>query len=43
MAACASHPIAQSVGAVGAAGAPGFNLDEGCARAGLEKVRDRLK
>jgi uncharacterized protein GlcG (DUF336 family) len=33
----------ETVGAVGAGGAPGFNLDEGCARAGLEKVRDRLK
>jgi uncharacterized protein GlcG (DUF336 family) len=31
------------VGAVGAAGAPGGNLDEACARAGLEKVRDQLK
>jgi uncharacterized protein GlcG (DUF336 family) len=33
----------ETVGAVGAAGAPGFNLDEGCAQAGIEKVRDRLK
>ncbi len=31
------------VGAIGAAGAPGANLDEACARAGLEKVRDQLK
>jgi uncharacterized protein GlcG (DUF336 family) len=31
------------VGAIGAAGAPGANLDEACARAGLEKIRDRLK
>jgi uncharacterized protein GlcG (DUF336 family) len=31
------------VGAIGAAGAPGADLDEGCARAGLEKIRDRLK
>jgi uncharacterized protein GlcG (DUF336 family) len=31
------------VGAVGAAGAPGSDLDEGCARAGLDKVKDRLK
>ena len=33
----------ETVGAVGAAGAPGFNLDEGCAQAGIAKVRDRLK
>jgi len=31
------------VGAVGAGGAPGADLDEGCARAGLDKVKDRLK
>ncbi len=31
------------VGAVGAAGAPGGNLDEGCARAGLDKVHDQLR
>jgi len=31
------------VGAIGAAGAPGADLDDGCARAGLEKIRDRLK
>ena len=31
------------VGAIGAAGAPGANLDEACARAGLEKIQDRLK
>jgi uncharacterized protein GlcG (DUF336 family) len=31
------------VGAIGAAGAPGGDLDENCARAGLEKIRDRLK
>ncbi|MDH7799323.1 MULTISPECIES: heme-binding protein [unclassified Beijerinckia] len=31
------------IGAVGAGGAPGFNLDEGCAKAGIDKVRDRLK
>jgi uncharacterized protein GlcG (DUF336 family) len=31
------------VGAIGAAGAPGANLDEGCARAGLDKIRDQLK
>jgi uncharacterized protein GlcG (DUF336 family) len=31
------------VGAIGASGAPGANLDEACARAGLDKIRDRLK
>jgi uncharacterized protein GlcG (DUF336 family) len=31
------------VGAIGAAGAPGGNLDEACARAGLDKIRDQLK
>jgi len=31
------------VGAIGAAGAPGTKLDDGCARAGLEKIRDRLE
>jgi uncharacterized protein GlcG (DUF336 family) len=28
---------------IGAAGAPGAKLDDGCARAGLEKIRDRLE
>lgn len=31
------------VGAIGAAGAPGGDLDENCARAGLAKIRDRIK
>ena len=31
------------VGAIGAAGAPGAKLDDNCARAGLDKIRDRLK
>lgn len=31
------------VGAIGAAGAPGANFDDGCARAGLDKIRDQLK
>jgi uncharacterized protein GlcG (DUF336 family) len=31
------------VGAIGAAGAPGAALDEACARAGLDKIKDRLK
>jgi uncharacterized protein GlcG (DUF336 family) len=30
------------VGAIGASGAPGANLDENSARAGLAKIRDRL-
>ena len=30
------------IGAVGAAGAPGGNLDEACARAGVDKTRDQL-
>jgi uncharacterized protein GlcG (DUF336 family) len=31
------------VGAIGAAGAPGRGLDEACARAGLDKIKDQLK
>ncbi len=31
------------VDAIGAAGAPGANLDDGCARAGLEKIQAQLK
>jgi uncharacterized protein GlcG (DUF336 family) len=31
------------IGAIGAAGAPGGDLDDACARAGLDKIRDRLK
>jgi uncharacterized protein GlcG (DUF336 family) len=31
------------VGAIGAAGAPGANLDEVCAKAGLDKIQDRLQ
>jgi uncharacterized protein GlcG (DUF336 family) len=31
------------IGAIGAAGAPGAKLDDGCAKAGLEKIRDRLR
>ena len=33
----------ETVGAIGVAGAPGGNLDEACARAGLDKIKDRLK
>jgi len=32
----------ETIGAIGAAGAPGAKLDDACARAGLEKIRDRL-
>ena len=32
----------ETIGAIGAAGAPGAKLDDGCARARLEKIRDRL-
>jgi uncharacterized protein GlcG (DUF336 family) len=31
------------IGAIGAAGAPGGNLDAACAQAGLDKIADRLK
>jgi uncharacterized protein GlcG (DUF336 family) len=31
------------IGAVGASGAPGAKLDDACARAGIDKIRDRLK
>jgi uncharacterized protein GlcG (DUF336 family) len=31
------------IGAMGAAGAPGGDLDEACARAGVDKIRDQLK
>jgi uncharacterized protein GlcG (DUF336 family) len=31
------------IGAIGASGAPGADLDDGCARMGLDKIRDRLK
>ena len=33
----------ETIGAIGAAGAPGPNLDDNCARAGLTKIQDRLK
>lgn len=33
----------ETVGAIGVAGSPGGNLDEACARAGLDKIKDRLK
>lgn len=31
------------IGGIGAAGAPGAKLDDGCAHAGLDKIQDRLK
>lgn len=31
------------IGAIGAAGAPGANLDDACARAGIDAVRDQLR
>jgi len=31
------------IGAIGAAGAPGGDLDDACARAGLDKIKDQLK
>ncbi len=30
------------IGAIGVGGAPGGNLDEACANAGIEKIKDRL-
>jgi uncharacterized protein GlcG (DUF336 family) len=32
----------ETIGAIGASGAPGAKLDDNCAHAGLEKIRDRL-
>jgi uncharacterized protein GlcG (DUF336 family) len=33
----------ETVGAIGASGAPGGPLDEACARAGIDAIRDRIK
>ena len=33
----------EAIAAIGVGGAPGGNLDEGCAKAGLDKISDRLK
>jgi uncharacterized protein GlcG (DUF336 family) len=33
----------ETIGAIGASGAPGAKFDDNCARAGLDKIRDRLK
>jgi uncharacterized protein GlcG (DUF336 family) len=34
---------AEAIGAIGVGGAPGGDLDEGCAKAGLDKISGRLK
>jgi uncharacterized protein GlcG (DUF336 family) len=31
------------IGSIGAAGAPGAKLDDSCAHAGLDKIREQLK
>ena len=33
----------EPIGAVGASGAPGGKLDDACARAGIDKIKDRLQ
>jgi uncharacterized protein GlcG (DUF336 family) len=33
----------ETIGSIGAAGAPSAKLDDNCAKAGLAKIRDRLK
>jgi uncharacterized protein GlcG (DUF336 family) len=33
----------ETIGAIGASGAPLGKLDDGCARAGLDKIKDRLQ
>ena len=33
----------ETIGAIGAAGAPGGQLDDACARAGIDKIKDRLQ
>lgn len=33
----------EAIAAIGVGGAPGGNLDEGCAKAGLDAISDRLK
>jgi uncharacterized protein GlcG (DUF336 family) len=33
----------ETIGAIGAGGAPGAKLDDACARAGLDKIKDRLQ
>ena len=33
----------ETIGAIGASGAPGGKLDNACARAGIDKIKDRLE
>jgi uncharacterized protein GlcG (DUF336 family) len=33
----------ETIGAIGGSGAPGGKLDDACARAGLDKIKDRLQ
>jgi uncharacterized protein GlcG (DUF336 family) len=33
----------ETIGAIGAGGAPGAKLDDACARAGLDKIKHRLQ
>jgi uncharacterized protein GlcG (DUF336 family) len=33
----------EAIAAIGVGGAPGGDLDEACAKAGLDKISDRLK
>jgi uncharacterized protein GlcG (DUF336 family) len=33
----------EAIGAIGAAGAPGAQLDDACAHAGIDKIRDQIK
>jgi uncharacterized protein GlcG (DUF336 family) len=33
----------ETIGAIGASGAPGSKLDDACVRAGLDKIKDRLQ
>jgi uncharacterized protein GlcG (DUF336 family) len=33
----------ETIGAIGASGAPGSKLDDACVRAGIDKIRDRLQ
>jgi uncharacterized protein GlcG (DUF336 family) len=33
----------ETIGAIGASGAPGGKLDDACARAGFDKIKDRLQ
>ena len=35
--------VGEVVGAIGAYGVPGSDLDDGCAHAGLDKIKDQLK